>query len=295
MERLSGLDAGLLYSESSKVPHPGVLGRRGGHLDDEGRLLVRAVPSRPRGHGSPRSRSSGPSSPTTTSTWTIPSGLRTTTSICAATCIASGLPAPGGRKELGEVCGRIASTPLERSKPLWEMRVIEGVDGNAADNSGPLALLTKVHHAAVDGVSAASRRPSCSVSCWTRTPTGASRCRRRTRVRGAVGDRRRRAVALRRAAVAADQGDPGRDVNDHPDREPCDQRDGDHGGAVLRADDALQRAADVRAHRGAQLSLEDVKKVKDQSDVKVNDVVMTMCAGALRGYLADRASFRTSR
>ncbi|PWQ89285.1 wax ester/triacylglycerol synthase family O-acyltransferase, partial [Enterococcus faecium] len=38
----------------------------------------------------------------------------------------------------------------------------------------------------------------------------------------------------------------------------------------------------------AQLSLDDVKKVKNQAEVKVNDVVMALCAGALRGYLEDR-------
>src|SRR5689334_23222947 len=67
-----------------------------------------------------------------------------------------GLPSPGGRSELAEVCGHIASVPLDRGKPVWEMWVIEGVAGADPEQGGPLALMIKVHHAAVDGVSAAN-------------------------------------------------------------------------------------------------------------------------------------------
>src|SRR6185312_5298405 len=67
-----------------------------------------------------------------------------------------GLPAPGGRAEISEICGHIASLPLDRRRPLWEMWVIEGVAGTDCYHGGRiggrLGVMIKVHHAAVDGV-----------------------------------------------------------------------------------------------------------------------------------------------
>lgn len=57
------------------------------------------------------------------------------------------LPAPGGRRELADFVQRVHSRPLDRSKSLWEMYFIEGLD------DGHVAVLSKVHHAMIDGIS----------------------------------------------------------------------------------------------------------------------------------------------
>lgn len=58
------------------------------------------------------------------------------------------LPAPGGRAELAEFVQRVVSRPLDRSKPLWELYLIEGMQ------DGLSAILSKVHHAMIDGIAA---------------------------------------------------------------------------------------------------------------------------------------------
>src|SRR6202161_634585 len=57
------------------------------------------------------------------------------------------LPSPGGDEQLKRLCGRVFSQALDRSRPLWELWLVEGL----ADDR--FALLSKTHHALVDGIS----------------------------------------------------------------------------------------------------------------------------------------------
>ena len=62
---------------------------------------------------------------------------------------ATALPPPGGEEQLRVLAGRVFSQRLDRDKPIWEVWLVEGLEGNR------FALLSKVHHALVDGVSGA--------------------------------------------------------------------------------------------------------------------------------------------
>ena len=59
------------------------------------------------------------------------------------------LPAPGSMTQLADQVARIFSRPLDRTRPLWELYLVQGLDG------GRVALLTKIHHAVIDGMSGA--------------------------------------------------------------------------------------------------------------------------------------------
>ena len=194
------------------------------------------------------------------------------------------LPAPGGRRELAEICGHIASSPLDRNRPLWEMWVIEGVAETDPRAGGLLAVMTKVHHAAVDGVSGANLLSQlCSAAPDMPPPEPVEGP-------GSAGPLQIAAGGLLRFAAR-----PWQLVNLMPTTVATIVK------TLRRAGDGLTMAApftapatrfntSVTADRNialVQLNLDDIKKVKDRFNVTVNDVVMALCASVLRWFLSD--------
>jgi diacylglycerol O-acyltransferase / wax synthase len=197
-----------------------------------------------------------------------------------------GLPAPGGRVEFSEICGHIASLQLDRSRPLWEMWVIEGIAGTDAHDGGRLAVMTKVHHAAVDGVTGANLMSQlCATEPDPAPPEPVE-------APGGAGQLEIAARGLARYAT--------RPVNLATKVLPETVstvvetvRRAISGSAMASPFTAPQTAfnATVTGHRNiayAQLDLEDVKTVKNHFGVKVNDVVMALVSGVLRQFLLDR-------
>lgn len=196
-----------------------------------------------------------------------------------------GLPSPGGRAELGEICGHIASLTLDRSRPLWEMWIIENVGGTDAHAGGRLAVLTKVHHAGVDGVTGANLM---SQLCTTEPDAPAPKP-----VEG-VGGGSDLEIAISGAFKYATR--PLKLANVLPSTlsTVVDTVRRARNGLTMAAPFAAPQTrfnATVTGRRNvafAQLDLEDVKTVKNHFGVKVNDVVMALVAGVLRRFLLDR-------
>ena len=194
------------------------------------------------------------------------------------------LPAPGGRRELAEICGHIASTPLDRDRPLWEMWVIDGIADTDPRAGGLLAVMTKVHHAAVDGVSGVNLLSQlCSAEPDMPPPEPVEGP-------GSAGPLQIAAGGLMRFASR-----PWQLANLVPTTIATVLK------TLGRARNGLTMAApfaapatrfntSVTADRNvalAQLNLDDVKRVKDRFDVTINDVVMALCASTLRWFLSD--------
>lgn len=192
-----------------------------------------------------------------------------------------GLPAPGGRRELADICGHIAGLPLDRTHPLWELWVIEGLRGRDA-----LSVVLKAHHAVVDGVAGANLLTQlCSTVSDAPPPEPAARAGRENPLQiaayGLIGAALRpwrvakvvpATVATLAATVARARA--GRSTMAAPFAAPPTAFNG-----------AFSRRRTVAL---TEVDLDDVKLVKDRLGVTVNDVVTAMCAGALRQFLQNR-------
>jgi WS/DGAT/MGAT family acyltransferase len=204
-----------------------------------------------------------------------------------------GLPAPGGRVELAEICGHLASLPLDRRHPLWEMWAIEGLDGSDARKGGRLAVMTKVHHAAVDGVTGANLMSQlCSVEPAAPPPDPVDVAGREVNplriALGGLGRFASRPIELATNVLPSTVTTVVETV-----------RRAAGGRAMANPFAAPQSPFNGRitAHRNVaftQLDLAGIKTVKDHFGVKVNDVVMALVSGVLRTYLLDRGQLPES-
>jgi len=205
----------------------------------------------------------------------------------------SALPRPGSDAQLHELVGRLMSRRLDRSRPLWEMYMVEGLSG------GRIAVITKTHHAMVDGVSAVDigqvildltpTPRDVPDSLWMPAPAPGTV--------GLVAD----AVAdlIRRPTAAADTVRLGvLDV-----RTTTTRLVGAIGGLVAAARTAARPApaspmnVPIREQRRfavARTDLDDYKRVRKAHGGTVNDVVLATVAGALRSWLMSRGEAVTN-
>jgi diacylglycerol O-acyltransferase / wax synthase len=218
------------------------------------------------------------------------------------------LPAPGGREELAVLMADVASRPLDRSRPLWEFHVVEGLE------DGQLAVIPKVHHSIIDGVSGAELMAAffdVSPVPAPRPLFGGTRGPRRQ-----DGQETRGSASGRRAAT-----DPSWSPDPLPGggeqlRSVLGSLPG-HADALLRTvSKTLQNAHSlsghnrkpdappppftaphtsvnraISAHRRialTELPLGDVRRIREVLGGTTNDVVLTIVSGAMRAFFAER-------
>jgi diacylglycerol O-acyltransferase len=182
---------------------------------------------------------------------------------------------PGGRRQLDEAVGRIASTPLERSRPLWEMYFIEGLA------NGRIAVLGKIHHALADGVASANLLargmdlldgPQSDDSTYATDPAPSTG----ELVRSAFADHMRHIGRLPGVMRYTAQG-IGRV------RKSSKKFSSELTRPFTPPPSFMNHRVDAqRRFATATLALADVKETAKQLGVTINDMVLAMSAGALR-------------
>jgi diacylglycerol O-acyltransferase / wax synthase len=202
------------------------------------------------------------------------------------------LPSPGGYAELVELTSHLAGLPLDRSRPLWEMWVIEGYHGE--DGQERVVVFSKMHHATVDGVSGAnlishlcSLEPDADPMAQAEAPvTSREPGQRELLGRSLVSMLTRPLNAVRLVTPSAQL------VAETIGR----ARAGTAMAAPLMAPRTSFNGT-ITGHRVialADMDLEDVRQVKNVTGTTVNDVVLAVAGGALRSYLESRDELPSS-
>ncbi|MGH3470275.1 MAG: WS/DGAT/MGAT family O-acyltransferase, partial [Thermocrispum sp.] len=194
-----------------------------------------------------------------------------------------GVPAPGGREEVAELCAHIAGQPMSRERALWEMHVVEG----AAD--GLLVIVVKMHHASVDGVSGANLMSYlATLEPDAPLPELPPDQRRNPRTPGTA--------ELIVDGLQSYAAKPLKFVRMLPEFAGLATRFVRRSlrGEGMPLPFTAPRTSfngTISGHRSvafAEVDLAEVKKVKNAFGVTVNDVVLALCSGALREFLHER-------
>ena len=189
-------------------------------------------------------------------------------------------PAPGGPKELARIAAQIASVPLDRSRPLWEAWVIEGLQDNQ------VGFVAKVHHAAIDGASGAEIMTALydlqpEPAKFEATPVEPESVPTPAELLGhaAVSKARRATNAV--PLFARTLRSATKLIGNINDKEKL------HGGVPLSAPATPfnQAIGPKRTVAFARVRSDEIKAVKDSLGVTVNDVVLALVGGTLRKYL----------
>jgi len=218
------------------------------------------------------------------------------------------LPAPGDDRQLAETVSRLFGRQLDRGRPLWELYVIHGLP------EGRVAILTKIHHSVVDGISgneimATLLDPEPSGRVIEPPPRGGAEPRepiptdRAMLVRGLRGIPRQPARALRTLpSTLAGFTDlpganalPGIPTLSHVYSRARRALGSDESAGVLEVTTARPPRTPfngpISAHRRfafGSLSLDSVRAIRREFGTTVNDVVVSICAGAVREWLLER-------
>jgi WS/DGAT/MGAT family acyltransferase len=210
------------------------------------------------------------------------------------------LPSPGSEEQLLALAARVASQPLDRTKPLWELWLVEGLAGTAEGGEERFALISKTHHSLVDGVSGvdlatvlfdsdpqpkpAPRNPSSALEPWQPRSQPTSTELAVAGVRDAV-------LTVTDVAARALAGllTPQRSVERLRD---AVEGLGEIVWAELNPAPSTPLNVPIGPYRRFSIvrqELSDYKLVKAAFGGTVNDVVLTVVSGALTRWLHSRA------
>ena len=199
------------------------------------------------------------------------------------------LPRPGTMEQLEKYVARLHSSLLDRSRPLWEIYVIEGL------NTGQVAVYNKMHHAAIDGQAGVAIAKALLSPSAVPAPIKAPRSRSRVH-QAQLGVAELAGAAISNAVtqyIKLFKSLPAMGRALRSVVYPVSEVDGKRhltmpSGLRLAPRTPLNVAiTNQRSFAARSLPLAEIKSMAKRSGASLNDVVMAICAGALKRYLAD--------